>query len=124
MANALKGNATDPEIASIKATIENSGSPQALAGAVNTYLPVLATKLGTYQQRYQQQIPADTNWSPVLPGAQAVFAKHGVSAPGGQSPNPSGGNPAAAQGGYQTGHLYNGLKYLARFPKQQSSWQK
>lgn len=78
LANALKGTATDPEIASIKATIEKQGSPKALAGAINTYLPVLHTKLDTYQQRYQQQIPNDTVYSPVLPAAQAVFAKHGV----------------------------------------------
>jgi hypothetical protein len=40
---------------------------------------VLRTKLQTYQERYNQQIPGDNVWSPVLPSAQQVFQKHGVS---------------------------------------------
>ena len=78
MANALKGNATDQEISNIAKTINGAGSPAQLAGIVDTQLPLLRQKLGTYQQRYQQQIPNDTTWSPVLPQAQQVFAKHGI----------------------------------------------
>ena len=77
LANALKGQATDPEIANIKSTVERSASPQALSGVIDTYLPAVASKLETYHQRWQQQMPNDS-WSPVLPAARAVFARHGI----------------------------------------------
>jgi hypothetical protein len=78
MASALKGNATDQEIASIKSTIDKSASPEQLAGSVKTNLDILGAKLNTYKERYNQQIPNDTNWSPVMPTAKAVFDKHGI----------------------------------------------
>lgn len=78
MATALKGNATDEEIKTIKATIDRSSSPEQFKGAVQEGLKVLGAKLNTYQERYSQQIPGDTNWSPVMPTAKAVFDKHGV----------------------------------------------
>lgn len=78
MASALKGSATDQEIASIKSTIDKSASPAQLAGAVKTNLDILGAKLNTYQERYHQQIPDDKNWSPVMPTAKAVFDKHGI----------------------------------------------
>lgn len=78
MASALKGTATDEEIKTIKATIDSSASPEQLQGAVSTGLHVLGAKLNTYQERYSQQIPNDTAWSPVLPSAKAVFSKHGI----------------------------------------------
>lgn len=90
MASALKGNATDQEIASIKSTIDKSASPEQLAGAVKTNLDILGAKLNTYAERYHQQIPDDKNWSPVMPTAKAVFEKHQI--------NPTAG-PASAQGG-------------------------
>lgn len=95
---ALHGTSTIPGRDAIAATMPAKAAPGQMAGIIDTNLRTLGQKLNTYQQRYQQQIPADTNWSPVLPGAQAVFAKHGVSAPGGQSPNPSGGGKVADAG--------------------------
>jgi hypothetical protein len=78
MASALKGNATDSEIAQIKSTISNASSPAQLSGLVNSQLGILGQKLQTYKERYEQQIPGDTTYTPVLPSAQAVFAKHGT----------------------------------------------
>jgi hypothetical protein len=76
MANALKGVATDPEIASIKTTLDKAQSPDQLAGVVKTNIGVLGTKLNTYLERAQQQDVG--NWSPVLPSARSVFQKHGM----------------------------------------------
>jgi hypothetical protein len=98
MANALKGNATDPEIASIKAGIDKAGSPDQFAGVVQEDLKALGSKLQTYHQRAQAQ--GVGNWSPVLPSALRVFQKHGLdptAAPGGGSGGglPQGGGKAA-----------------------------
>lgn len=93
MANALKGNATDIEIAGIKKTIMASSSPEQLTNLVNAHLHILNQKLNTYKERYEQQNPGDTVYSPVLPSAGAVFQKHGV---GGGSAQ--GGIPPAAAG--------------------------
>jgi hypothetical protein len=103
MATALKGNATDPEIATIKRTIDESGSPEQLQQGVTTALHVLGAKLNTYQERYQQQIPGDTNWSPVLPSAKAVFEKHGI--------NPTAGAAAIKSGGKFSVAAPNGKTY-------------
>lgn len=88
MANALKGNATDPEIANIAKSIQGANSANQLADVVTTNLHVLGAKLQTYRERYQQQIPGDTVWSPVLPSARAVYDKHkvGATAPQGKPP--------------------------------------
>jgi hypothetical protein len=77
MANALKGNATDPEIGNMSRNLQAANSPAQLSGAIDTNLHILGAKLNTYHQRYQQQIPGDSVWSPVLPSARAVFQKHG-----------------------------------------------
>jgi hypothetical protein len=77
MASALKGNATDPEIANVSKSIDAANSPAQLQGVVETNLHVLGAKLNTYHERYQQQIPGDQVWSPVLPSARGVFQKHG-----------------------------------------------
>jgi hypothetical protein len=87
IASALKGQATDVEIANISKTITNAKSPTALAGIVETNLHVLGAKLNTYQERYRQQMPDDTTWSPVLPSARAVFAKHGFDPTAGPAVN-------------------------------------
>jgi hypothetical protein len=84
MANALKGNATDPEIKAISNNLQAANSPQQLAGAIQTNLHTLGAKLQTYKERYEQQIPNDTVWSPVLPSAGSVFSKFGVSGGGAQ----------------------------------------
>lgn len=77
LANALKGTATDAEIHTISQNILNASSPEQLKGAVETNLHILGAKLGTYQQRYKQQLPNDNVWSPVLPAARAIYQKHG-----------------------------------------------
>jgi hypothetical protein len=41
---------------------------------------VFNQKLDTYRQRYEQQMPGDTAYSPVLPQASSVLQKHNVSA--------------------------------------------
>ncbi len=105
-ANALKGSATDPEIAHVMSTLGQNQSPQQAAGVVNQNLHILATKLKTYQDSYQQQIPNDTVYSPVLPSAKAVFQKYGmtdVGAPGGQQ----GGGRGAPVGARQQGGMVN-----------------
>jgi hypothetical protein len=93
MANAMKGNATDIEIRTIGQTLDRVSSPKQLAGVVNDFLHLNAQKLNTYQERYSQQIPGDTTYSPVLPSAAKVFEKHGIgtgaSAPSGAT-KPSG----------------------------------
>lgn len=78
MANALKGQATDPEIATIKKTIDAANSPKALQGVIEGFMHLNAQKLNTYRERFEQQNPDDTTWSPVLPSAAKVFAKHGI----------------------------------------------
>ncbi len=78
MASALKGNATDIEIEKISKSIQSKNSPAQLADYIDNQLHILHQKLDTYQQRYQQQIPGDKTWSPILPQANAVFQKHGA----------------------------------------------
>ncbi|HXJ72094.1 MAG TPA: hypothetical protein VNM37_04550, partial [Candidatus Dormibacteraeota bacterium] len=65
MANALKGVATDPEIAHINETLDRAKSPEQLAGVVQEDLQSIAGKLKTYLERAQQQDVG--KWSPVLP---------------------------------------------------------
>ena len=92
MANAMKGNATDIEIRTIGHTLDRASSPKQLAGVVNDFLHLNAQKLNTYQERYSQQIPGDTTYSPVLPSAAKVFEKHGIgtgaAAPSGAAKKP------------------------------------
>lgn len=102
MANALKGNATDPEIASIKNTIMSQNSPAQLAQWVDSNLHIIGQKLNTYKEAYEQQNPGDTVYSPVLPSASAVFQKHGVSA------GPQGGGIPQAAAGMVNVQLPNG----------------
>lgn len=77
LANALKGQATDSEIANISKNVLAAGSPKQLKGFIETNLHTLGAKLNTYQERYRQQIPDDNVWSPVLPSTRAVYQKHG-----------------------------------------------
>ena len=95
---ALHGTSTIEGRQAIAATMPAKAAPGQMSGIIDTNLHTLSQKLGIYSSRYRQAIPGDTVYSPVLPGAQAVFAKHGVSAPGGQSPNPSGGGKVADAG--------------------------
>jgi len=100
-ASALKGNATDPEIAHVMKTLSADFSPDQAEGIGETGLHVLGAKLNTYHERYQQQIPGDKVWSPVLPTAQKVFNKYGISV----GDADAGGSAAAAptQGGAKPG---------------------
>ncbi len=97
-ASALKGAATDPEIAHVMATLTPDMSPDQAAGVANTGLHVFGAKLNTFKERYEQQIPNDTVYSPVLPSARAVFSKYGMSETG--APNGPGGVKAGAQKSY------------------------
>lgn len=86
---ALHGTSTIPGRDAIAATIPAKGSPGQMADVVNTNLATLYQKLNTYKERYEQQNPGDTVYSPVLPSAGAVFQKHGVG--GGPQGGTSGG---------------------------------
>ena len=77
-ASALKGNATDPEIAHVLSTLQSDQSPQQLEGVTVEGLKTLGAKLNTYDERYHAQSSANDQWSPVLPQAKAVFARYGV----------------------------------------------
>lgn len=92
MATALKGNATDQEIHTMSQNISSAQSPDQLKGAVDTNLHILGAKLNTYQERYNSVNPGDKVWSPVLPSAKAVYAKHGIdpTAPSGAQSSSSG----------------------------------
>lgn len=77
-ATALKGNATDPEIAHVLTTLSPGMSPEQALGVTEAGLHVFGAKLNTADQSYRQTNPADRVWSPIYPAAQAVFDKYGV----------------------------------------------
>lgn len=77
-ANALKGNATDPEIAGLMKTLGQNQSSAQQEGVALEGLRILGTKLNTYDEQYHTQFNADDPWSPVLPTAKAVFARYGI----------------------------------------------
>lgn len=77
VASALKGNATDPEIAHVMSTLGGNLSPQQAEGIALTNLHVLGAKLQTYNERYHAQAPDDP-WTPVLPSARAVYTRYGI----------------------------------------------
>lgn len=114
MATALKGNATDPEIAAMNHTISTAGSPKALAGIITTNLHTLGAKLNTRDEEYHRAIPSDTSYTPVLPTAQAVFDKHGIQPIQRLAVKPQAA--AAAQGGYIVGRKYGTLTYQGGDP--------
>lgn len=76
MATAMKGAATDQEIAHMGETFRSAASPEQMAGAVSEGMAILADKANTYDERYHQQLPDDP-WSPVLPQARAAMARRG-----------------------------------------------
>jgi hypothetical protein len=109
VASALKGNATDPEIAHVLSTLNGDMSPAQAAGITQTGLHVLGAKLNTYDERYRAQSTPDDPWSPVLPTARGVFQKYGVSptrrdAPA-SSPTPAG---APKVGTVDGGYIFQG----------------
>jgi len=82
IANALKGNATDIEIAQVKESLQAVQSPEQLAGVVQTHMHTLGAKLNTYYERGLEM--GLTNFNPLLPAAQKAFTRIGVNplAPG------------------------------------------
>jgi hypothetical protein len=77
MAAALKGTATDVEIANMKQSIRASNSPEQMRGVVKEGMGVLSDKAKTYDDRYHAQMPDDP-WSPILPTAKDALQKFGV----------------------------------------------
>jgi hypothetical protein len=114
-ANALKGNATDVEIAAIKKGIENSGSPGALRSSLTKLMNTYHEKLNTYDERFHKENPDDTKWSPVLPQARGVFEKRGVIK--------GAADQSQEQGGLKKGQVVNGFRYKGGDPNTQSSWE-
>ena len=98
MASALKGNATDPEIAAMRENVAKAGSPQQLAGVVDTNLHLISQKLNEKNEAYHQYIPGDQVWSPVHPTARGVFDKHGITLASEAHRAPAGAAPAAGAG--------------------------
>lgn len=112
MASALKGNATDPEIAQLKKNYDVAGdSPAQIAGVIDSHLGIIGQKLQTYKERYEQQNPGDTVYSPVLPSAQAVFEKH---RPGQQASGKDFGAAPAGKTDGATGKLPDGTKVVVK----------
>lgn len=119
MANALKGNATDPEIANISKTIGAASSPQQLAGIVKENLNILAAKTNTYDEQYHQAVGANDPWHPLLPTASSVLQKWGVN----QKPQVSG--PANQQQQFTVGQqitLRNGKTVTVTAVHPDGSW--
>ena len=87
MARGLTGNATVPEIAELKASMNkkfssNQFGGQGLNGYGNEMLRVLGTKLLTNQEQYEQALNLkpgehDKYFKVILPSAQKVFQKYG-----------------------------------------------
>ena len=103
---ALHGSSTIPGRDAIAATMPANAAPGQMSGIVKTNLSTIAQKLNTQKERYEQQIPGDTVWSPVLPSAKAVFDKYGVN----PIPAAGGGNSAGAPTYKFTGTGPNGHK--------------
>ena len=115
-ASALKGAATDPEIAHVMSTLKPGMSPEQASGVANTGLHVFGAKLNTYQERYNQQIPGDKVYSPVLPSAKAVFDKYGI--------NPTGGPGGGAAGGGALSVTFNGHVFTFTDPAKMAQFKK
>lgn len=77
MAAALKGTATDIEIANMKTSIRGANSPAQMLGVVKEGMGILSDKAKTYDDRYHQQMP-DDQWSPILPTAKDSLQRFGV----------------------------------------------
>jgi hypothetical protein len=96
LATALKGYATDQEIHTIAANIQQAASPEHMKGAVDNNLHLIGTKLNTYHEAYHQLIKDKDNvWSPILPSARSVFQKHGFDPTAGPMAQPNPQQPKA-----------------------------
>lgn len=79
MARGLTGNVTIPEIENINKTIRAASSPEQLAGVIHTNLKTLGGKLKIFGEQYEQQVPNDPVFNPILPSMRDVMERHGVS---------------------------------------------
>lgn len=98
MAAAMKGNATDPEIASFNKSVSDAATPTQLSGVIQKiFMPAIGTKLQTYNQRFHAENPDDP-WTPVLPSARAAFSRFGIDPTAGPAAGPgrSGGAGVSA----------------------------
>jgi hypothetical protein len=96
-ASALKGNATDPEIAGVMNTLGKNQSPAQQEGTALEGLKILGAKLNRYDERYHE-LAQDDPWSPIGKTAQAVFDRYGITplarTAGTPAPAAGGGTPA------------------------------
>jgi hypothetical protein len=110
MAAALKGSATDIEIANMKQSIRASNSPEQMQGVVKEGMGILSDKAKTYDDRYHRDNPDDTSWSPILPTAKESLNRFGVpytgSARGAEAPAQAPKDPPI--GTVKNGWFYKG----------------
>ena len=131
MVRGLTGNVTIPEIENINKTIHAASSPAQLAGVIHTNLKTLGGKLKILGEQYEQQIPNDPVFNPILPSMRDVMDRHGVSdtaVPMRQGPG-RGGSGGVNAGGetdpkseYVAGHKYGGRTFLGGDPQKAESW--
>lgn len=69
--------ATVSGIADAKQHIKDAGSPAQLAGYLKTQIPILGSKLSSYEYQYHQAMGAKDPFSVLSPDAKAVLVKHG-----------------------------------------------
>jgi len=91
MAKAMKGNATDVEIAKLGQKLRASNSPEQWAGIVHHGIELLSDKATTYQERFQQVAPGDTTYDVLLPSARKALNKYGVGGSLSAKPGGTGG---------------------------------
>lgn len=77
MANALKGNATDQEIAYLQRSIQSSNSPAAMKRVVREGMQILKDKADGYESRWRTIMPND-NWSPIDQRAKQQLQLRGI----------------------------------------------
>lgn len=77
-ATALKGNATDIEIAHVLKVLDQNGSPEQVAAAVKAGLRAMKQKLNTSYEAFKSVNPDDQYYNPILPSTMEVYRKHGI----------------------------------------------
>lgn len=125
-ANALKGQATDPEIAHVMSTLNQDMAPEQARGIGAEGLRTLGAKLNTYDERYHQQSTPDDQWSPILPSAKAVFQAYGQN-PITRTAGAAGGAPAAAPArkpAPPVGTVKDGYVFRGGDPADKNNWAK
>jgi hypothetical protein len=74
--------------------------------------------------RQNAAVKHNANIDSIKTGYGIDFTPNKVPMGQGRGAQGAGGQPQSAEGGYQVGHLYGGMKYLGGDHTQQSSWQK